>query len=483
MMRFSRRSKRFLSRGEEKDLKKSIQNYEQLVQQEPKNPEYWNSLGDLYLRAREREKALQCYEKAFHLYAEDGYTENAIGVGKKILRHDPARAEIHLELAKLYADPDVKNYKASLDEIQRFYQTAQRLTHAELNVVMELLSRIWGDLSSQENVEDLPIAENLFAQTEELIASIAMSGMTETENPLRQEDLAALEEVYGGEVESERPVGPEIVSHEPEETGLEPEPGVILTDTPEPLEPTLEEESFESSPEPEEVAPRIEIEEAGVEEPTLPEEPTPPPSPEASDGETDALFSVLEESIETSPFTEEKEVVEVVEESAPKGTPSSEPREVPPPDSPRIAAPEELSTEIPTEEPPLDPALFTGFLAEQIPLLGGEKPETDYLAAGYDLLAIGRAEEALQAFATALREGAPPFQALLGIARACAVRGDHEGVLEAVQFMERLEPRQGEDWKALSEAYALRARTLRDAGKTAEALRDARRARILGGQP
>ena len=481
MMRFTRRSRRFLSRGEEKDLKKSIRNYEQLVQQEPKNPEYWNSLGDLYMRARERDKALQCYERAFHLYAEDGYTENAIGVGKKILRHDPARAEIHLELAKLYADPDVKNYKASLDEIQRFYQTAQRLTKAELDTVMELLSRMWGDLSSQEDVENLPIAENLFAQTEELIANIAMSGMKEAENPLRQEDLASLEEMYGGETEESRPAGPEVIPAG-EVSGPEAPPE-------EPGMPVIEEEPVEApAPEDAPPVPRIEEETPAPEAPVLPEEPEPRISGEESpsDGDTEALFSALEESMEASSLEEETSVVEIPEETQVVGAASSsapEPvvEEAPSPASIPAEEVEEVEETAHAGEAPLDPREFSGFLAEQVPLLGGEIPGTDYLDAGYALLGQGRAEEALQAFATALKSGAPPFAALLGVARACADREDWEGVVEAVNFLDRLDPRSGEDWKALGQAYALRARAHQQLGRTDQALRDARRARILGG--
>ncbi len=476
MMRFTRRSRRFLSRGEEKDLKKSIRNYEQLVQQEPKNPEYWNSLGDLYLRARERDKALQCYERAFHLYAEDGYTENAIGVGKKILRHDPARAEIHLELAKLYADPDVKNYKASLDEIQRFYQTAQRLTKAELDTVMELLSRMWGDLSSQEDVENLPIAENLFSQTEELIANIAMSGMKETDNPLRQEDLASLEEKYGGEAEALRPEGPEVIpAGEPPGLGEAPE---------ETGGPVIEEEPVEETPlEEEPPIPRIEEEMPAPEAPVLPEEPevqTSEPKA-ATDGEAEALFSALEESMEVSPLDAGTPVREVPKETSRVAEPPASPEPEPAVEEVAPSSPAPDKAPSVREEVALNVQEFSGFLAEQVPLLGGEVPGADYLDAGYALLSQGRTEEALQAFATALKAGGPPFAALLGVARACADREDWEGVVEAVSFLERLEPRAGEDWKALGQAYALRARAHQHLGHTDQALRDARRARILGG--
>jgi len=468
MMRFSQ-SKRFLSRGEEKDLKKSIQNYQQLLQQEPRNPEYWNSLGDLYLRIRDRDNALKCYENAFRLYAEEGYTENAIGVGKKILRHDPSRAAIHLELARLYADPDVKNYKAALDEIQRFYQTAQRLDREQLNLVMDLLSRMWGDLSSLEDVENLPIAENLFAQTEELIANIAMSGMKETENPLRQEDLASLEKIYGGEEGPEGISAGEILeaeapAEEPVMTVIEEEPAKDVAI------PRIEEEPARDV-----AIPRIEEESSAPEVPVLPEEPetSPPPRP-TIDGEAEALFSVLEGSegsMEVAPrearvgkvsaqrIIDEEMPVEIREERSP---------------SPSVAAGEEGENHLDVQE-------FVGFLAEQIPLLGGEVPGADYLDAGYALLGQGRAEEALQAFVAALQAGASPFAALLGVARASAAREDWEGVVEAVSLMERLEPGSGGDWKALGAAYALRAQAHQRLGDADGAFRDARRARILGG--
>ncbi len=493
MMRFGRRSRRFLSRTEEKDLRKSIQNYEQLVQQEPNNPEYWNSLGDLYMRVRERDKALQCYEKAFHLYAADGYTENAIGVGKKILRHDPARASIHLELAKLYVDEDVRNFKAALDEIQRFYQTAKRLSQKELGTVMHILTKVWEDLSKNENMENLPIVENLYTQTEELMQEIAMSGMEETANPLRQEDLASLEEVYGGAVEGMEEeqlslqVGPESQSPVREEGVEEPvlPESAGEVETGEALEPTIVEEEEGEVVE----APRIEEEEepAAVEDvsaPHLPEEPEIQETPSSGmtdpsvgdDGEAEALFSALETSSgegvlmeegrgESSTASEEA-VVEIGDGEPLEGVPPEETGE---------------GDGVAVQDVEAQRA-FARFLEETLPHLGDEPSrKEDWLEAGYALLVAGRLRDALRAFQTALHQGAPPLPTLRAIARVYAEEERWDHVAETVALMERLQPVTGEDWKALAHGYALRAQAYQHLGQGEHALKDARRAQILGG--
>lgn len=497
MLRFGRRSKqRFISRTEEKDIRKSIEHYEQLIQQEPENVEYWNSLGDLYMRVREREKALNCYKKAFHLYADEHYIENAIGVGKKILRYDPAQSTTHLKLAELYVDDDVRNYKAALDEIQRFYQTAQRLSQEELGKVMHILTRVWEDLTKkQEEEEDfdrLPLLETLFSQTEELLQDIAISGIQEADNPLRQEDLASLEEIYGGaEAEAEAEVRADEVLEVGKGPSIMEEPGVEVQEEPETISAQIVEEEDVGGREGE-VIPKIPtIEDEGEDVvPRLPEEAQPEvpshvPKLESREEEeseekenmgldANMLLDVLEEGVSQARERDGGDQAEgtQVEISG---------------DRPSPLAKQEENTQIPhpsvkekgVKEDSLD---FLYFLESQHFSFGEEGfIEEDWLEVGYSLLTLGRMWDALGAFQTALRVG-KSLQALKAIAQVYAEAEMWDHVVQTVTFMERISPSSGADWKALAAGYGLRARALRHLGKQEEALKDAQRAQILGGR-
>lgn len=59
-------------------------------------------LGDLLMRLGETEDSLASYQRAIRSYEAVGLNRNAIAIGKKLLRIDPARAEVHRGLAQLY---------------------------------------------------------------------------------------------------------------------------------------------------------------------------------------------------------------------------------------------------------------------------------------------------------------------------------------------------------------------------------------------
>ncbi len=61
-------------------------------------------LGDLHMRVEEKDECLFCYQTAITSYREVGLVRNAIAIGKKMLRIDSKRPEVHRTLAELYDD-------------------------------------------------------------------------------------------------------------------------------------------------------------------------------------------------------------------------------------------------------------------------------------------------------------------------------------------------------------------------------------------
>ncbi len=84
--------------------RKAIDEYRKILEMHPGDPDILNLTGDIYRRLGQRANAVEMFEKAVEVYAEQAYYDNAIAISKKILRMDPDRSEIMKKLAELYAE-------------------------------------------------------------------------------------------------------------------------------------------------------------------------------------------------------------------------------------------------------------------------------------------------------------------------------------------------------------------------------------------
>lgn len=94
------KAQEFLSKGH---VDKAIQEYRRLISIESKNPNLYNELGDIYLRASDKAQAVQNFEKASVIYEKVALYNNAVAVCKKILRVNPEKIDTILKLAELRA--------------------------------------------------------------------------------------------------------------------------------------------------------------------------------------------------------------------------------------------------------------------------------------------------------------------------------------------------------------------------------------------
>lgn len=94
------KAQEFLQKGQ---VDKAIQEYRRLISIESKNPNLYNELGDIYMRANDREQAVQNFEKAAVIYEKVALYNNAVAVCKKILRVTPEKPETIMKLAELRA--------------------------------------------------------------------------------------------------------------------------------------------------------------------------------------------------------------------------------------------------------------------------------------------------------------------------------------------------------------------------------------------
>ncbi len=73
-----------------------------LAAEEPGDLSRLNRIGDGLVRADRIQPGLALFERVGRAYAEDGFWAKAIAIYRKILRHDPWRADVETTLAFLY---------------------------------------------------------------------------------------------------------------------------------------------------------------------------------------------------------------------------------------------------------------------------------------------------------------------------------------------------------------------------------------------
>jgi tetratricopeptide (TPR) repeat protein len=93
--------KKALEFARKRDWKNAIKEYNRLAELEQTNPNIFNELGDLHLKAEEKSEAFKSYEKAIAAYKHVGLFNNAIAVCKKIMRLNPNHVDVLLTLGQL----------------------------------------------------------------------------------------------------------------------------------------------------------------------------------------------------------------------------------------------------------------------------------------------------------------------------------------------------------------------------------------------
>jgi tetratricopeptide (TPR) repeat protein len=82
---------------------RAIDLLKQIVQENPRDWNTVNRIGDLYAKLNDLKAANEQYVKVARYFADDGFYLKAIAVWKKVLRNDPSMFEGHVALGDLYA--------------------------------------------------------------------------------------------------------------------------------------------------------------------------------------------------------------------------------------------------------------------------------------------------------------------------------------------------------------------------------------------
>jgi tetratricopeptide (TPR) repeat protein len=157
---------------------KAVTEYLKLIETDPGEKTYKNFLGDLYLKQGNQESAIRAFLEAAAVYQTEGFTPHTIALYKKILRIDPNRMELYLDLGKLYAEQGlvgdaITNFKIAADHYfsrgqkqhaLKTYKNIVDLDPKNLNVKLRL-----GELYAREGMR--PEAAAQYAGVAEKLAA------------------------------------------------------------------------------------------------------------------------------------------------------------------------------------------------------------------------------------------------------------------------------------------------------------------------
>src|SRR5215475_5344883 len=118
-------------------LTNAISEYEKILKNDPKDLTVSNTVGDLYSRLGESDKATECFKNVGDAYAGQGFTVKAIAMYKKICKLKPSLESL-LKLAELYTQQGLFN-----DARAQYLQVAEEFLKAgELDNAVRIFQKI-----------------------------------------------------------------------------------------------------------------------------------------------------------------------------------------------------------------------------------------------------------------------------------------------------------------------------------------------------
>ncbi len=118
-------------------LQNAISEYEKILKNDPKDLTVNNTIGDLYSRNGESDKATECFKAVGDAYATQGFTVKAIAMYKKICKLKPSLESL-LKLAELYTQQGLFN-----DARAQYLQVAEEFLKAgELDNSVRIFQKI-----------------------------------------------------------------------------------------------------------------------------------------------------------------------------------------------------------------------------------------------------------------------------------------------------------------------------------------------------
>src|SRR5229473_4737404 len=127
-------AEKFVQQGK---LQNAISEYEKVLKADPKDLTVMNTVGDLYSRLGNSEKAVECFKSVGDAYASQGFTVKAIAMYKKLSKLKSSLESV-LKLAELYTQQGLFN-----DARAQYLQVAEEfLKSGELENAVRIFQKI-----------------------------------------------------------------------------------------------------------------------------------------------------------------------------------------------------------------------------------------------------------------------------------------------------------------------------------------------------
>jgi pilus assembly protein FimV len=134
-------------------LQNAIAEYEKILKNDAKDLTVANTVGDLYSRLGESDKATECFKTVGDAYASQGFTVKAIAMYKKISKLKPSLENV-LKLAELYTQQGLFN-----DARAQYLQVAEEfLKSGELDNAVRIFQKIL-EMDPENTVMRVRLAE------------------------------------------------------------------------------------------------------------------------------------------------------------------------------------------------------------------------------------------------------------------------------------------------------------------------------------
>ena len=198
------------------EFKKAIKEMEKAIKLNPKDGNLYNRLGDLCIKGKEIEKAIDTYKKGVEVFESDYYHRNAVALCKKVLRYDPDNLEICQALGNLLIElgdkSDALNYffryiekqreENNKKEVLKTLKNLQDLGYRDSDTIAKMVE-IYKSIGREDLAKELKKKTKMEEKVEKPVATKTAKRPSESEQMIEEVDTAlkkAIDELKEKEV-------------------------------------------------------------------------------------------------------------------------------------------------------------------------------------------------------------------------------------------------------------------------------------------
>ena len=201
-------AERYLTQGK---IQAAINEYQQVVENEPKDINSRNMLGDLYVKADDTQAAMNCYREVAEHYNSQGFAKKAIAIYNKIYRIEPDSLEVSTKLAELYRvrgsmaeakkhyQELAKRYESKGHKIEalEIWEKIAEISPKDTEIYIKIADVYWQENRKDEAAKAFYEAGTRFAENEKHEAAVTAFSRSLEVNP---EDLQAIRGVVKSQI-------------------------------------------------------------------------------------------------------------------------------------------------------------------------------------------------------------------------------------------------------------------------------------------